>query len=1149
MLPLAFWCPALFLGLGWLVYPFLFDRKEFSLWGRLAIHFCLSVGIISVLGIVAYIAGYGLSSVRAVIIGLFAFLLVLRTVRWWRRRMSCRIHWREALEVRRRHKPDLILGAFAIFCSLLALWSGPWLSHTADSFSYLAAVRTLVNSDQVLVEEFIYSADVSTLDPQAGTWHLVLALLASFSQTDPTKIWLYLPAVVTPIWILSFYALALTLFRNRSLATAGTILHFILLYNLDFRMVAYPRYVGFALVWIALSFSLRYLKSGHLRFLLSATFLGFVLSTFHVNSCEFFLVSLLAYFLFYVLFQAVRVLHTGRKVGESGVRTELLSRLAKPMVVPHRPGVSSAWMVVRRVLGNELTRMVSLILVVLLVSLPLVMYKISVSGLGSMARHALFRNRVELWRGAIIVAGHRSQQALLLEILAVTLAFYLLIACLRNDRTAIYLFSNTLIVPLVLYNPVLITLLEGKVGDQVLLRLVLVPPYGLVVVYSIHSWLFHVLHGTKGRLKTPRPVRRSAEEAARSIISLLKHRRFHLLLADAVLIAASVCTALAIRFHTLAIGPYLQRIWFVAPLLIAVRLPLFYLFGLHNPIGRYPIAHELLSVIKAVFLGSAIVALVIFGFAVPLGLVSWFPRSVIVLDLFLGFALSGGVRFGLRLSTRRISGSNGDTPRSESILGTGEAEIIGVRAVRENVGLAIRRFAPPACGLLLGFLVLSLGSQVAMSLMNLYIPWSSSDRSVAVSRSSQLLSWEEPYSFVQDHVPQDSVILSDPVNSYYTAGLTGRPVTAVKLTHSPVAIEVRDGPQRRREALAALDEEINLKTTVAILRRYDVEYIFVDVNSPGVAPLSPTSKFDRYPSLFERIYARDQTFIYQFRPQNLLAAVSEASQAPVVQSVFSIELTENISLAGYCLDGDTVHRYGYVVLTLRWQPSDEVRESFSVAIRFSGVNSGHVFTQSFALGANAQTAPAFWHPGMTYEESYVVLLPEDVALDTYQVSVGLNRVDEDVELREGAIGTVSLQDVYQAEEMKGLTLVLPERGNYWARVDGWTTLLGSIYTYGRAAIVDDLGYTIRQQIPELPPGDYQVILQVHDYGQGSSNVLEVGLDGMTKTVEWSGQQKEIKTVPVLFRDVVGATRLSMKSVKCEQPYIIVDEVAILPWEQ
>ena len=49
-------------------------------------------------------------------------------------------------------------------------------------------------------------------------------------------------------------------------------------------------------------------------------------------------------------------------------------------------------------------------------------------------------------------------------------------------------------------------------------------------------------------------------------------------------------------------------------------------------------------------------------------------------------------------------------------------------------------------------------------------------------------------------------------------------------------------------------------------------------------------------------------------------------------------------------------------------------------------------------------------------------------------------------------------------------------------------------------------------------------------------------------MEWSGKQKEIKQVAVLFEDAAGATQPSAKSLTCGQRYIIVDEATILPCE-
>jgi FlaA1/EpsC-like NDP-sugar epimerase len=173
-------------------------------------------------------------------------------------------------------------------------------------------------------------------------------------------------------------------------------------------------------------------------------------------------------------------------------------------------------------------------------------------------------------------------------------------------------------------------------------------------------------------------------------------RRRYLLLIDAVFVIVSVCTALAVRFETLDIEPYLQQVWFVVPLLIVVRLPLFYLFRLYGRVWRYASVNELLSVVMAVFSSSVIVAFVIFGLGFPSGLVTWFPRSLLVIDFLLSIPLSGGIRLGLRLlSTRGIGGRAGelkrptDTQKRVLIVGAGDAGAMIARELRDNPGLGI----------------------------------------------------------------------------------------------------------------------------------------------------------------------------------------------------------------------------------------------------------------------------------------------------------------------------------------------------------------------------------------------------------------------------------------------------------------------------
>jgi FlaA1/EpsC-like NDP-sugar epimerase len=168
-------------------------------------------------------------------------------------------------------------------------------------------------------------------------------------------------------------------------------------------------------------------------------------------------------------------------------------------------------------------------------------------------------------------------------------------------------------------------------------------------------------------------------------------RNRYLLLLDILLIFLAVATAFALRFDTVSVWDYLSQNWFFLPLLLVIRLPLFYLFGLYRRLWRYASVNEFVAIAEAILLGSALAAMLILLVLAPLGFISGFPRSIILLEGMLTLLLVGGLRFSFRLwrgappHPQEVTSQKQNKFKQRALIfGAGDAGTMIVREIRAN---------------------------------------------------------------------------------------------------------------------------------------------------------------------------------------------------------------------------------------------------------------------------------------------------------------------------------------------------------------------------------------------------------------------------------------------------------------------------------
>lgn len=183
-------------------------------------------------------------------------------------------------------------------------------------------------------------------------------------------------------------------------------------------------------------------------------------------------------------------------------------------------------------------------------------------------------------------------------------------------------------------------------------------------------------------------------EHARLIRSLLIRKTFWLILIiDICLILLSLVLAYSVRFEFSILNEF-KSIIFLAPLMIGVKIPIFYFFGLYRGMWRYTSISDVHNITKAVSVSFCIIILAV----LYTNRFEGFSRSVFFIDSVLTFLFicfhRGTIRFLLQdgFFTKLLSQQNGiEKPKKRILLvGAGAAAEKVIREVRDNKDVLIK---------------------------------------------------------------------------------------------------------------------------------------------------------------------------------------------------------------------------------------------------------------------------------------------------------------------------------------------------------------------------------------------------------------------------------------------------------------------------
>ncbi len=172
----------------------------------------------------------------------------------------------------------------------------------------------------------------------------------------------------------------------------------------------------------------------------------------------------------------------------------------------------------------------------------------------------------------------------------------------------------------------------------------------------------------------------------------IQNKNFWLILAtDIILIIVAHASAYLLRFPDIekSYAVYCRQISSTLPLLISIKIPIFYAFGLYRGMWRYTSLSDLINIVKA----SALSLCVVVAAIVFINRFNGFPRSIFFIDAILTFILISAHRVVIRFFYQSTSGSRSLLTGAKKnkkrllLIGAGDAAEQIIREVKNNPDL------------------------------------------------------------------------------------------------------------------------------------------------------------------------------------------------------------------------------------------------------------------------------------------------------------------------------------------------------------------------------------------------------------------------------------------------------------------------------
>jgi FlaA1/EpsC-like NDP-sugar epimerase len=177
--------------------------------------------------------------------------------------------------------------------------------------------------------------------------------------------------------------------------------------------------------------------------------------------------------------------------------------------------------------------------------------------------------------------------------------------------------------------------------------------------------------------------------------NLLRSKNFYFVFViDILLVILSWWLAFAVRLDFFIPDHYQKALWQLMPLVLIVKMSIFFSFSLYQGMWRFTSLFDLVNVVKAVMLSSLLLIL----FVMVLHRFEGYPRSVFIIDFGLCLISIGGFRTSIRMFYTRHSGMSffptlirkGTTSKRLLIIGAGSTGERVLREIRDNPNLKLQ---------------------------------------------------------------------------------------------------------------------------------------------------------------------------------------------------------------------------------------------------------------------------------------------------------------------------------------------------------------------------------------------------------------------------------------------------------------------------
>lgn len=159
-----------------------------------------------------------------------------------------------------------------------------------------------------------------------------------------------------------------------------------------------------------------------------------------------------------------------------------------------------------------------------------------------------------------------------------------------------------------------------------------------------------------------------------------KYRRILSTITHLLIIIFSYVFSFFLRFEFTLPNQYIAIILKTLPLLLIIKIVVFYYFGLFSGIWRYVSMNDLWRILKASTISTIIFIIAVIFIHGTTG----YPRSVFILDWVLCNVLVGGVRFSSRMLKESYNAFSGVRQKNVIIVGAGDAGVMILKEYRSN---------------------------------------------------------------------------------------------------------------------------------------------------------------------------------------------------------------------------------------------------------------------------------------------------------------------------------------------------------------------------------------------------------------------------------------------------------------------------------